>query len=382
MATNIYNYDGTLLTTVQDSTIATTNASIKFPGRGYLNYGQPVNENMLWIMQNFAGTSAPSNPLQGQLWYDTSIGLIKCYNGSTWQVADGVQASPTNPGSGLNVGAFWYDTTNNQLFVWSGTTWLLVGPLGSSNNTDPTNPVISTYSRIQAARLSDGATTHQVWLFVIGGTLLGILSKDAEFTPSPTITGFSTIKPGLNLNSTIGNIGVSGDPTLYRSTQNNTPSVDNNFDLGSNSLKFANVYSTNFVGRASSALYADLAEIYRSDRVYPAGTLISLGGLAEITVSAAEGSSDVFGVISTDPAYLMNNIVNKDEFDLPVALTGRVPCRVIGTVKKGQRLMASGLEGAACAWNESYGLLAIVGRSLVDKHTSNVETIEIFVGKN
>lgn len=382
MATNIYNYDGTLLTTVQDSTIATTNASIKFPGRGYLNYGQPVNENMLWIMQNFAGTSAPSNPLQGQLWYDTSIGLIKCYNGSTWQVADGVQASPTNPGSGLNVGSFWYDTTNNQLFVWSGSAWLLVGPLGSSNNTDPTNPTIPTYSRIQAARLNDGTTNHQVWLFVIGGTLLGILSKDAEFTPSPTITGFSTIKPGLNLNSTIGNIGVSGDPTLYRSTQNNTPSVDNNFDLGSNSLKFANVYSTNFVGRASSALYADLAEIYRSDRVYPAGTLISLGGLAEITVSAAEGSSDVFGVISTAPAYLMNNIVNKDEFDLPVALTGRVPCRVIGTVKKGQRLMASGLEGAACAWNESYGLLAIVGRSLVDKHTSNVETIEIFVGKN
>lgn len=382
MATNIFNYDGTLLTTVQDGTIDSTHASIKFPGRGYLNYGEPVNENMLWIMQHFASPSAPTTPLTGQIWYDTSTQLTKFYNGSAWLTTGGVIQSPSSPGSGTNVGAFWYDTTNNQLNVWSGTEWLLVGPLGSSANTDPTNPTIASHSKLQAARIYDGSAYHQVWLVIIGGTLLGIFSKDAAFTPSPAITGFASIKPGLNLNSTISNVGISGDSTLYRTTQTNLPSVNNNWDLGSSSYKYANVYATNFVGTASSALYADLAERYRADRVYAPGTVVMLGGSAEITVTGTQGTIDVFGVISTNPAYIMNNKEDRDELDLPVALTGRVPCRVVGTVNKGQRLMASSLEGSACAWDESYGTLAIIGRSLVEKTSGGIEIIEIFVGKN
>jgi microcystin-dependent protein len=256
MATNIFNYDGTLLTTVQDGTIDTNHASIKFPGRGYLNYGEAVNGNMLWIMQNFAAPSAPANPVTGQTWYDTNNQLMKFYNGSSWITIGGVIANATQPGSGSNIGSFWYDTTNNQLYVWSGTQWLLVGPLGSSNNTDPINPTISSYSKIQAARIQDNATTpvnHQVWLLIVGGTLLGILSKDQKFTPGVAIPGFSDIKPGLNLNSSISGIGVAGDSTIFKANQTNLPDQDNHWDLGSSGFKLANVYATNFIGKAFKA---------------------------------------------------------------------------------------------------------------------------------
>lgn len=382
MATNIFNYDGTLLATVQDGTIDSTHASIKFPGRGYLNYGEPVNENMLWIMQNFASLSPPVNPVTGQMWYDSSVQIMKFYNGSTWIITGGVICSSTAPTTGINVGTFWYDTANNQLYIWSGTIWFLIGPLGSSANTDPINPTIASHSKVQAARISDGTTNHQVWYIIIGGTLLGIFSKDAAFVPSPVLTGFSTIYPGLNLNSSISGVSISGDSTLFRSTQSNLPASNNTFDMGSSSFKFANMYATNFVGTASSALYADLAEKYRADRPYPAGTLVKIGGSAEITVEGTLGSTDVFGVISSNPAYLMNKKEDSDEYDLSVALIGRVPCRAIGPVKKGQRLMSSGLEGTVCAWNESYGPLAVVGRSLVDKNSNDIATIEIYVGKN
>lgn len=424
MATNIFNYDGTLLTTVQDGTIDTTHASIKFPGRGYLNYGEPVNENILWIMQHFAAPTAPTNPVAGQIWYDTSVKVTKFFNGTTW-VSNAVFVSPTAPSTTIP-GSLWFDNANNQLYAWSATEtqWLLVGPLGSTANADPNNPTLPSYSKIQAARLYDTSNYHQVWYIIIGGVLLGIFSKDATFTPSPALTGFATIHPGLNLNSTIPGIGISGDTTIFRSNQNNLPSIDVTYDLGSSSFKFSNVYATNFNGTATnannlqlganyvsaattstaativardsnadifcnvlhgtatSAQYADLAEIYRADRPYPPGTVVCLGGVNEITVAGKEGTNDVFGVISTNPAYLMNKKSNADECDLPVALMGRVPCKVIGPIQKGQRLMSSGLEGAACAWNESYGTLAIIGRSLVNKTSTGIETIEIFVGKN
>jgi hypothetical protein len=286
------------------------------------------------------------------------------------------------PGSGTNIGAFWYDTANNQLYVWSGSAWLLVGPLGSSANTDPTGTPIPAHSALQAGRLFDGSTYHQVWFIIIGTTILGIFSKDAEFTPSPTISGFNNILPGLNLNSTITNIGISGDSTLFHTTQSNLPSVDNTFNLGSSSYKFANVYATTFQGTATQAEYADLAENYIADRPYAAGTVVKLGGEQEITISSTKGDDNVFGVVSTNPAYLMNKKSSDTELNLPIAFAGRVPCKVVGSVKKGQRLMMSDLEGSACAWEERFGYLAILGRSLVNKASTSLETIEIVLGKN
>ncbi len=384
MATNIYKYDGELLTTVADGAIATTESSIKFPGRGYVNYGQPVNENMLWILQNFASPTSPENPLDGQTWYDTNSKLLKIYDDVTltWVSVGGVIQSSTPPAGGSNKGAFWYDTAKNQLHVWSGSAWLLVGPLGASDGLDPLSPAVPGYSQFDSARLSDGTTTHSVWRLIIGGQVLAIFSKDAAFTPSPAIAGFTTIRPGLNLNSSISGVTVSGDTTLFRNNQDNIPSGNDVYNLGSATFRFANVYATLFDGTATQARYADLAERYESDREYPPGTVVVLGGDKEVTVTGRPGDDNVFGVISTDPAVLMNSSAGDNLTHPPVALTGRVPCKIVGQVKKGQRLMASSMEGVACAWDPAFGQLAILGRSLSDKTSHGVDLVEIVIGKN
>lgn len=385
MATEINNYNGTPLTTVPDGTLDTSSASIKFPGRGYVNYGEPVNENMLWLMQNFAsGSPGPSNPVNGQTWYDTDTKLLKVYDSTTsaWLTAGGVILSPTAPVSGTNTGSFWYDTVKNQLHVWSGTAWLLVGPLGASDNNDPANPAVPAYSRLEAIRLYDGAAYHQVWRLIVGGTVLAIFSKDAQFTPSPALSGFTTISPGINLNTGITNVGVAGDSTVFRNNQNNLPIANNTYNMGSASFRFSKMFATEFDGVATSAKYADLAERYESDKEYAPGTVVCLGGDKEITASIKPGDDTVFGVISTNPAHLMNSDAGDNKTHPPVALSGRVPCKVVGQVKKGQRLMASSLEGVACAWDASFGTLAIIGRALSEKTAHGVEVIEIVVGKN
>ena len=341
-----------------------------------------MNENILWILQNFANASAPTQAVQGQLWYDTSDQLLKIYTGTTWTAAGGVLQSGSKPLVGANPGAFWFDTTNKQLWVWTGTEWSLVGPLGSPAGTDPINPTLPGYSGWTAARLSDGASTHQVWMLTLGTTLFAILSKDSAFVPVPSITGFSTINPGLNFNSTISGTGISGDSTTWKSTQTNTPSADLTYDLGAINKRFNNVYSVNFVGQASSALYADLAERYAADAEYEPGTVVCLGGSAEVTACRNFGDTEIFGIVSTNPAYAMNSGAGEDATHPMIALTGRVPCKVVGPVYKGQRLMASTTKGAACAWDPDYGILAILGRALESKDSDEIGMIEVVVGKN
>lgn len=384
MSTNIYNYDGTLLTTVADGSISTNAASIKFPGRGYVNYGAPVNENMLWIMQNFAAGTSPSDPVNGQTWYDTTSKLLKVYDTTTtsWVSVGGVIASAVAPVSGSNTGAFWYNTTTNQLYVWSGSAWLLLGPLGASNGLDPVTSTAPAYSTVDSVRISDGSANHNVWRITINNTVVAIFSLDASFTPNPAIAGFATIKPGLNLNSTVAGIGLNGDNNVFKNNQNNLPLTDNTYNMGSASFRFANMWAVTFNGTATSALYADLAERYEADAIYEPGTIVCIGGDKEITASSVQADTNVFGVISTAPGYLMNAEAGTNDTHPAVALVGRVPCKVAGMVKKGERLMTSSILGAAVAWSPACSELAVIGRSLVDKTTADVELIEIVVGKN
>jgi len=130
-------------------------------------------------------------------------------------------------------------------------------------------------------------------------------------------------------------------------------------------------------GTATRAEYADLAEMYASDQDYAPGTVVRIGGTAEVTQTASPYCQDVFGVVSTDPAYLMNS----KTAGVPVALEGRVPCKVVGKVQKGDRLVSSDIPGVAMVgeldkmqwWNQ-------VGRALESKDTDGEGVIEIVVG--
>lgn len=107
--------------------------------------------------------------------------------------------------------------------------------------------------------------------------------------------------------------------------------------------------SVNFTGASTSgiaAYYADLAEYYKADEVYEPGTVVKIGGVNEITKTNVDGDLDVFGVISTSPAMILNTNDDADSLMLPVALLGRVPCFVVGPVEKGQRLYATA-DGAS-----------------------------------
>ncbi|MDA9225120.1 hypothetical protein N9O93_00345 [bacterium] len=127
-----------------------------------------------------------------------------------------------------------------------------------------------------------------------------------------------------------------------------TPSSNNAINLGSGSLKYANVYATTFQGTATSAQYADLAEKYESDADLEAGTVVMFGGDKEVTSCDSENCHAVAGVISTDPAYMMN-AGSEGQF---VALTGRVPTKVTGPVAKGDLMVSAG-NGMAMANNDA-----------------------------
>jgi len=156
-----------------------------------------------------------------------------------------------------------------------------------------------------------------------------------------------------------------------------TSDANNTRDLGASGNKWANVYATTFQGVATTAQYADMAEVYSSDADYEAGTVVKLGGDAEITMTTTHADTDVFGVISTNPAYLMN----AEAEGLPVAMTGRVPVKVIGKVSKGERLVSSDVPGLAWALgDDQYDTRAVIGRSLEDKNDGNEGIVEAVVG--
>ena len=158
---------------------------------------------------------------------------------------------------------------------------------------------------------------------------------------------------------------TSGDGTMVVDT-------DMTYNPSSNTLS-ADV----FAGLATSAQYADLAEVYSADADYAPGTVVKLGGDAEITQTVSHNDTDVFGVISTAPAYLMN----RDADGLPVAMTGRVPVKVIGKVRKGERLISSDVPGVAWALaDEAYDPRAVIGRSLENKDDGEEGLVEAVIG--
>ena len=115
---------------------------------------------------------------------------------------------------------------------------------------------------------------------------------------------------------------------------------------------------------ATSAQYADLAERYESDAQYDAGTVVIFGGDKEITTSSTGYDHKVAGVVSSAPAYMMNSEAGSDATHPYVALTGRVPCKVAGTVRKGDLLCTSDVAGHAMAGEAKCGHM--IGKALED----------------
>jgi hypothetical protein len=174
-------------------------------------------------------------------------------------------------------------------------------------------------------------------------------------------------------------VDISAIPQNYQANatvQGSTLSISGAGSIGGNLT-----VSGTMLGTASQAKYADLAEMYLADGDYAAGTVVVFGGDFEITQSTKDHDTAVAGIISTDPAYLMNANFPIGSY-LPVALTGRVPCRVQGPVAKGTVLVTGTTAGTAQAIdNTKFAPGVVLGKALESIGDASVQTIEVAVGR-
>ena len=211
MAYSITTTQGAPIATVQDATINTAAVSITLIGRDYAGYGAFLNENFVYILENFASPSdsngTPTNSklydavnnrtvaLTGQLWYDTNTNTLKVWNSSLnqWKPISSSISSASAPTAVTSVlGDFWWDNVNSQLYVYSGPTngWILIGPPNSSTGSG------AIVTSIPAA----GGGDKKVVELKVNNTIIAIISDNIPaFTPATSIAGFTTINPGINL---------------------------------------------------------------------------------------------------------------------------------------------------------------------------------------
>jgi len=549
MAYTITLSNGTLLTTIQDGTVNQTSTSLALIGKNYAGYGTFLNSDLVHILENFASiatsggdSTAIPNPLTGQLWWDLA-GNLKVYTGSTWRTMGTMTSSNTQP-TGSKTGNAWWDTNSQQLNIYNGSSWVLIGPAFTSNVGQ---------SGVSVGQIADSnplVADHVAVNVFVGTTLVGIISRDQEYTPADSPTGFTTIKPGFNLASTsvVGNIAFVGNATNSNNlgsqpassyartdiatTFANTVSINNNSGLtvgtsnnftvsitgnttqlvnnvNSGNLQIVanvlgvptpaltvigqtgvtsianlnttgafvtsgfiqttqgdnatsnvtgavrvtggigltgNLFTSNsviasgnvvvsgrvqatgnlstaayllvtggenassnttgavrvtggmsmtgalyaggnvnglyFNGVAINALYADLAERFEADAYYEPGTVLTMGGTAEVTLADEELSEEVFGVVSTKSAYLMNSQAGTNETHPPIAVSGRVPVKVIGKITKGARLVSAGRGLARAANKEEITPFNVIGRSLENKWDDGEGTIYAIVTLN
>ena len=200
MAYTINKTDGSVVATITDGTVDNSTTLSLF-GKSYSGFGEALNENLVKLLENAASTSAPTAPLKGELWFDTSTNQVKVYDGTSFKPTGGAKSSASLPSS-PSAGDLWLDATNDQVFVYTGDSrshqvndeWELVGPAFTAGQTQ---------SGWKIETLASSGGDKVVSSMFAGATRVAILSKET-FTPSASQTGFASIKAGLTLNSTLG----------------------------------------------------------------------------------------------------------------------------------------------------------------------------------
>ena len=176
--------------TVEDNDI-NTQTSLNLVGRNTTSYGVEFNQNFLKLLENFSNVSSPSNPVEGQLWWDSTSGseTLKVYDGTQWIAAGGLKKADTAPQASASIkGDLWVDTDNQQLYLYTGSGWTLVGPDFSGGlNTGATTTTIR----------GDDNVDYIVLQIEVEAKPVAIISTKS-FTPRAKINGFDTIKPGYN----------------------------------------------------------------------------------------------------------------------------------------------------------------------------------------
>ena len=290
MAYTINKTDGSVIATITDGTVDNT-TSVQLFGKSFSGFGEGLNENLVKLLENSAGTSAPSAPLTGELWMDTAVGQLKVYNGSAFEPTGGAKSqslAPTSPGAG----DLWHDSDDDQLYVYTGSAFQLVGPVYTAGQT---------LSGWKIETLASSGGNKVVSSMYAGNTRVAILSKE-DFTPSVTQTGFATIKAGITLNSTLGAV----------------------FDGTNTQASFINVTGTSntssTVVAGGNFLRADTADTTTGALTVDTDSGIIIGDAQELTVTVS--GNDVTVAQTSQDKDLKFTVNDGGVTKTPLTLTG------------------------------------------------------------
>jgi hypothetical protein len=319
--------------------------SLELIGKNYPNYGQKIAQNFAKLLENFRGDTPPRNPVPGQLWWDSRNHALKVWSDQGAGLFKNIGAVTAGVDKPLNplIGDLWWDYNpatganggNLVLKVYTGILtlgdngWLIIGP---------TYPSTYGLTGFIVEEIPDSANvTHRVLSQYIDGTRVSITSQN-DFTLKNSLPGRSQILAGFNMV-----LGVLS-------------------------------------GTSTSAQYADLAEYYIADAAIEPGNIVVFGGDKEVTLAVEECDPRVAGIVSTQPAYIMND--QAAEGRVAVALTGKVPCRVKGPINKGDLVVTRGAPGVGQACNlDNYVPGCVVGKAMEDITDTKVHVINVAVGR-
>jgi hypothetical protein len=319
--------------------INTVDTSLSLVGRGYPNYGEKIADNFLHLLENFAGPIPPENPIEGQLWYDTSDisrKVLRIMDGTAtatrWPSANGIYQQGTDPKdsaiAGLKDGDIWVDTAANQLRIYKNGSWSTVGPTVAVGGTKSGTEIVSWSNR-------DYTATATIILNYVEDVVVSVLS-DKAFVPSPSIDGFSVIRYGLNvrsddvehdyriwgdadraLNLKISGVSYQGSEFLRKNDYSNRGQVINGhvvFTQSNSNLRDANSLNNGIVvDSGTSSEYIQFAKQNNDSVLYNSVTT----GKLIIRTNNSGNSFDVMSVGSSSVDISTTATFSKD-----VAVTG------------------------------------------------------------
>ena len=389
--------NGAIIATVQDASIDTT-TDLTFLGRNYAGYGETQNENFLKLLENFANTSPPAKAIIGEVWYRTTDKRLNVYDGVNWKSIANLEIDTVSPSISKTpmTGDLWYNKTQQQLYVFNGSTYILIGPLSAADTLAQWRGDFE-YDTLSTPKSSIKAVVgvnREVVAIVSAEEYNTTLNNEVIYPTYPTVT---KLHKGINLLGADASTGSSEAANTYfwgtaahalrANTSTFTSRIDYQTEIASASpfcVPFLNISSntgiyidpgmyytpstktlttTIFAGVATSARYADLAERYEADAVYDEGTVLVIGGVKEVTVTTQFADTRVAGIVSKNPAYMMNSEAGSDETHPYIALKGKVPCKVQGYVKKGDLIVTSSTPGYGIAASAVVSG-AIIGKAL------------------
>ncbi len=290
MAYTINKTDGTVVTTITDGTADNT-TSLQLFGKSYSGFGEGLNENLVKLLENAASTSAPSTPLKGELWFDTTTNQLKVYDGTSFKPTGGSKSSASQPTS-PSAGDLWHDSTNDQVYVYTGSAFLLVGPVYTAGQT---------LSGWKIETLASSGGNKVVSSMYAGNTRVCIVSKET-FTPTASQSGFAEIKAGLTLNSTLS--------AVFEGTNTQASNIDVS---GTTNTSATVIAGGNF-------LRADAADTTTGALTVDTDSGIIVGDAQELTVTVS--SNDVTVAQTSQDKDLKFTVNDGGVTKTPLTLTG------------------------------------------------------------